>query len=96
MDFIIGFLGVTYARAVAAPLNPNYRPVRLLLSMLLLTPSLRAELSGADAGQQQALCKHVQALQMAQASMKWSAGFVSRCHCGVGPTEVEVTLDNLC
>ena len=31
VDFIIGFLGVTYARAVAAPLNSNYKPVRLLL-----------------------------------------------------------------
>ena len=36
VDFIIGFLGVTYARAVAAPLNANYRPVSLLLAALLL------------------------------------------------------------
>ena len=24
VDFVVAFLGVTYARAVAAPLNPNY------------------------------------------------------------------------
>ena len=29
VDFIVAFLGVTYARAVAAPLNPNYKLVRL-------------------------------------------------------------------
>ena len=28
VDFIVAFLGVTYARAVAAPLNPNYKLVR--------------------------------------------------------------------
>jgi len=27
VDFIVAFLGVTYARAVAAPLNPNYKLV---------------------------------------------------------------------
>lgn len=30
VDFIVAFLGVTYARAVAAPLNPNYKLVSLL------------------------------------------------------------------
>ena len=29
VDFIVAFLGVTYARAVAAPLNPNYKLVSL-------------------------------------------------------------------
>ena len=28
VDFIVAFLGVAYARAVAAPLNPNYKLVR--------------------------------------------------------------------
>jgi len=29
VDFVAAFLGVTLARAVAAPLNPNYTAVRL-------------------------------------------------------------------
>lgn len=28
IDFVVAFLGVTYARAVAAPLNQNYTTVR--------------------------------------------------------------------
>ncbi|KAL3141143.1 hypothetical protein ABBQ38_003493 [Trebouxia sp. C0009 RCD-2024] len=45
VDFIVGFLGVTYARAVAAPLNPNYKLDEFKFFMedakskLLLVPS---------------------------------------------------------
>jgi acyl-CoA synthetase (AMP-forming)/AMP-acid ligase II len=31
IDFVVAFLGVTYARAVAAPLNQNYTTVRSLI-----------------------------------------------------------------
>ena len=38
VDFIVAFLGVTYARAVAAPLNPNYKLVRLHAILMCLRP----------------------------------------------------------
>ncbi len=34
VDFIIAFLGVTYARGVAAPLNPNYTLVGGIAALL--------------------------------------------------------------
>ena len=42
VDFIVAFLGVTYARAVAAPLNPNYKLVWRPASRIMLPQALKS------------------------------------------------------
>lgn len=48
VEFIVAFLGAIYARAVAAPLNPAYRPVSVALRSAQRGGSMRAGLQNEE------------------------------------------------